>query len=202
MYPDPKELAVAYGKMGDSELLELARSYDALTESAQSVLRAEFSRRHLEPPLIEDEEASSKQVLVTISRYCDLSEAIVARSYLESAGISVYLRDENLVRLDWQISNFIGGIRLQVASGDQQAAMELLSQPIPASFEVEDDVSFSQPSCPVCNSLDVTFQGSSRGAALASLYVLSLPLPLGAKSWVCESCGARWEDEDTPAPGS
>lgn len=53
--------------------------------------------------------------LTTIRRFRDLSEAIVARSLLESGGIEAYLCDENLVRLDWQISNFIGGIRLQVA---------------------------------------------------------------------------------------
>jgi hypothetical protein len=50
--------------------------------------------------------------LTTIRRCRDLSEAIVARSLLESSGIDVNLCDENLVRLDWQVSNFIGGIRL------------------------------------------------------------------------------------------
>jgi hypothetical protein len=57
-------------------------------------------------------------VLVIIKRYRELSEAIVARSLLESAGIVVALCDENLVRLDWEISNFIRGIRLQVDSED------------------------------------------------------------------------------------
>jgi hypothetical protein len=69
--------------------------------------------------------------LVTLRRYRDLSEAIVARSMLEAAGIAAWLRDENLVRLEWQISNFIGGIRLQVDLSEAEAAEELLSQPIP-----------------------------------------------------------------------
>jgi hypothetical protein len=57
--------------------------------------------------------------LVTIRHYRDLSEAIVARSLLESCGIDAYLGDENLVRLAWQLSNLVGGIGLQVgADGD------------------------------------------------------------------------------------
>jgi hypothetical protein len=50
--------------------------------------------------------------LVTLRRYRDLSEAIVARAVVESAGIYCFLKDENFVRLDWQMSNLLGGIRL------------------------------------------------------------------------------------------
>jgi hypothetical protein len=38
---------------------------------------------------------------------------------LECAGIYVFLRDENLIRLDWQVSNLIGGIRLEVEAKDE-----------------------------------------------------------------------------------
>src|ERR1700685_1863096 len=110
---DPEDIAAGYSNMVDGELLRLARSYDSLTDSAQAALRAEFSRRDLEPPFIEDEEEPEPRNLVTLRRYRDLSEAIVARTLLESAGIYVFLRDENLVRLDWQGSKLIGGIRLQ-----------------------------------------------------------------------------------------
>jgi hypothetical protein len=112
---EPEDIAEGYSKMVEGELLRLARSYDSLTDTAQAALRAEFSRRDLEPPFIEDEEEPEPRNLVTLRRYRDLSEAIVARTLLESAGIYVFLRDENLVRLDWQMSNLIGGIRLQVS---------------------------------------------------------------------------------------
>lgn len=199
MQIDPEEFAASYAKMSEPELLDLARSYDSLTEAAQAALRAEFARRGMETPTVQGGEALEGRTLATVSRYRDLSEAIVARSMLESAGIYAYLRDENLVRLDWQVSNFIGGIRLQVAMEDKSAAEELLNQPIPDSIHFGDQPDFSQPHCPVCNSPDITFEGSSRGAALASLYLLSLPLPLGEESWLCNSCGARWQEaEDDP----
>jgi Putative prokaryotic signal transducing protein len=196
---EPEDIAEGYSKMVEAELLRLARSYDSLTDSAQAALRAEFSRRDLEPPFIEDEEEPEPRNLVTLRRYRDLSEAIVARTLLESAGIYVFLRDENLVRLDWQMSNLIGGIRLQVEAKDEAGAAELLQQSIPAVIPFDPDDDFLQPQCPKCGSTDITFQGSARGAALASLYVLAVPLPLGRETWLCNSCDALWEDTEGDA---
>jgi len=188
-------LVASYAKLREPELMELARGYDSLTDTAQSALRAEFARRGLEPPLVEEDAPEPEfRSLVTLRRYRDLSEAIVARSLLESAGIAVYLRDENLVRLDWQISNFIGGLRLQVDAANEQTALEVLNQPVPESIPFGANDEFTQPHCPTCGSTNLTFEGASRGAALASLYVLSLPLPVGAETWSCSACGARWED--------
>ena len=191
---ESKDIAESYKNMPEGELLELARSYDSLTEIAQAAMRAEFARRNLEPPLIEYEDAPERRKLVTLCRYRDLSEAIVARTLLESAGIYVFLRDENLVRLDWQVSNFIGGIRLQVEDKDEAAATELLRQSIPGVIPFDDEEDFVQPQCPKCGSTDITFEGASRGAALASVSVFALPLPLGRETWLCNACEARWED--------
>ena len=191
---ESKDIAESYKNMPEGELLELARSYDSLTEIAQAAMRAEFARRNLEPPLIEYEDAPERRKLVTLCRYRDLSEAIVARTLLESAGIYVFLRDENLVRLDWQVSNFIGGIRLQVEDKDEAAAAELLRQSIPGVIPFDDEEDFVQPQCPKCGSTDITFEGASRGAALASVSVFALPLPLGRETWLCNACEARWED--------
>ena len=138
--------------------------------------------------------------LTTVRRFRDLSEAIVARSLLEASGIVAYLCDENLVRLDWQVSNFIGGLRLQVELADEQDAIDLLNAPVPDDFSyTSDDSTYLQPRCPVCDSVEITFEGASRGAALASLYVFSLPLPFGSKTWVCSHCGHRWVDQPAQA---
>jgi Putative prokaryotic signal transducing protein len=197
MNPSHADFVMSYANLSEPELVELARSYDTLKGEAQVALREEFARRGLEPPLVEEVESReppAQRNLVTIRRYRDLSEAIVARSMLESAGIGVYLRDENLVRLDWQVSNFIGGIRLQVDAADEPNALELLSQPVQDSIPYGEGDEFTQPHCPSCGSTDITFEGASRGAALASLYILSVPLPFGHETWLCGACGARWED--------
>lgn len=180
MHIDPEDIAAGYRKMFDGELLKLAQSYDQLTDAAQTALRAEFAHRGLEPPVLEEaEDPAELRDLITVARYRDLSEAIVVRTMLESAGIYVFLRDENLIRLDWQVSNFIGGIRLEVESKDEARAAELLRQSIPAVIPFDDTDDFVQPHCPKCGSIEIAYQGSSRGAALASLTVLAVPLPLG-----------------------
>ena len=78
---DPKDIADGYKNMPEGELLKVAHSYESLTETAQAALRAEFAHRNLEPPIIEQEEAEpERRKLVTLCRYRDLSEAIVART--------------------------------------------------------------------------------------------------------------------------
>jgi hypothetical protein len=198
----PEEIEASYASMSEPELIELARSYDTLTGIAQLLLRAEFAKRRLDPPVVEEIPTETGSGFVTIRRFRDLSEALVARSLLESAGIPVYLRDENLVRLEWQISNFIGGIRLQVEDVDRATAIEVLDQPIPETVFYGDPLDYSQPLCPKCGSKDITFQGSSRKVALASLYLLSLPLPLGQESWHCNACDALWADDEEDASGT
>ena len=194
---DETLFATTYQGMSEPELMRTARVYDTLREPAQAALRAEFARRGLEPPLIDAEEESiAFRKLVTIRRYRDLSEAIVARAVIEAAGIYCFLQNENIVRLDWQISNFIGGIRLQVPEVDAVAAEEILSEPVPASIEIEGEPEYIQPRCPRCDSLDISFEGAGRGAALAALYLFSLPAPMGDKRWMCHHCGLLWADDE------
>jgi Putative prokaryotic signal transducing protein len=137
---------------------------------------------------------------VTINRYRDLSEAIVAKSLLESAGIAAWIRDENVARLEWQYSNLLGGIRLQVSARNEEAAREALRQPIPETIAFDQQENFEQPKCPACGSIDITYEGASRRAALVSVSLLSVPLPRGGTSWTCHACGARWRDTEDEAP--
>jgi hypothetical protein len=122
MARDLQDFTARYAEMNEEELMNLARSYDSLTDSAQTVLREEFKRRGLEPPFVEDVgESPAQRRLITIGRYRDLTEADIARSVLESAGIHTYMWNENLVRVDWPVSNAIGGVQLQVDADDELA---------------------------------------------------------------------------------
>jgi hypothetical protein len=198
--PDPT-FADLYRHMSELELQDLLSDWHSLVPEAHSALAAEFAARNLEftePPQPVDDSPQFRE-LVTIRRYRDLSEAIVARAVVESAGIFCFLKDENLVRLDWQVSNFIGGIRLQVAAADVEAAKDILSQPIPHEISIPDQPGFMQPRCPRCTSTDISWERQGRKAALASLYLFSLPLPRGSESWHCNSCDLRWADDDESA---
>src|SRR5262249_19661618 len=52
---------------------------------------------------------------VVLRSYRDITEAMVDRTTLESAGIKCLLYDDNLIRLDWFVSNAVGGVKLVVA---------------------------------------------------------------------------------------
>lgn len=197
-----ENFAERYRVMSETELMGLARKYDDLTEAAQTALRAEFARRGLEPPLIEEEEdpigEEDEPGLVTVGRYRDMAEAFVARAVLEQAGIECFLRDENTVRMDWTLSNAIGGMRLQVATKDEAAADEVLSQPMPAEFEIDSGEEFVQPVCPTCGSTDVIANDPDRKLMAASM-LIRLPIPHWRPSkeeWRCMSCGCVWADDE------
>src|SRR5947209_4563908 len=128
-----RRLAQTYAGMIDGELLKLAQHPESLTEAAWEALEDELDRRHLESP--EDDPAEplveiELRSLVTIRQFRDLPEALLAKGSLESAGIECFLADENLVRLDWFVSNFIGGIKLRVKPHDAESAQKILDEPI------------------------------------------------------------------------
>lgn len=201
-------VAEQYRQMSESELMDVAQKYDELTEPAQALLREEFSRRSLLPPLIDDpgEDRLEGRTLVTIRKYRDLPEAFIARSVLENAGIECFLQDENTIRMDWLWSNMIGGARLQVAAEDETAANEILSQPIPSSVPVDAGADFEQPQCPRCGSLNVVANDTNRKIALASTTALGLPMIVGLPAMAmqpldvskCLDCGAKWQDDGQP----
>ena len=195
-----------YRSQSESELLKIAEDWSSLTDEAKLALQAELTERKIEfpePLLSENGDPSDLyRDLITIRRYRDLSEAIVARGVIESAGIFCFLKDENFVRLDWQMSNLIGGISLQVSKEDVEAAEAILQQPAPEEIPLPDQPSFEQPHCPRCDSIDIAWERRGRKAALISLYLFSLPAPRGSESWHCNQCGLRWIEEDGPTQAS
>jgi hypothetical protein len=182
--------------MADGELLKVAADSASLTNMARGVLQEEMNCRGLgfepaEPP------AGGKVVeardVVTVRKFRDLPEALLAKGSLDSAGVECWLADDNLVRLDWFISNFVGGIKLQVRKEDAEAANEILDQPIPEDFDVEGIGEYQQPRCPECHSLDVSFEELNKPVAFASAYV-GLPIPLHRRAWRCHECKHQWKD--------
>jgi hypothetical protein len=135
--------------------------------------------------------------LVTLWTYRDLPEALIARAKLESEGLECFLADDNMIRMDWFLSNLIGGIKLKVAAADSEAALALLAEEIPAGFTAEEvGEEYQQPKCPKCGSLDVDFETVNKEVALVALWFFSIPVPLPRHSWKCEDCGVRWVESE------
>jgi hypothetical protein len=196
-HSERRRLAVTYAAMTDGELQRLARNAEALTEPAWDALEDELDRRHLEiadDPAAQPQQQLEMRELVTIRQFRDLPEALLAKGSLESAGIECFLADDNLVRLDWFISNFIGGIKLNVRAPDAENAQKLLDEPILEGLYVQGVGLYEQPRCPRCQSLDINFQELDRPIAYMSAF-LRVPMPLQRPAWRCHACDAEWEDD-------
>jgi len=139
--------------------------------------------------------------LVTIRRFRDLPEALLAKGCLDSTGTDCGLVDDNVIRLDWLWSNLMGGVKLRVDVEEAAAAAEVLAQPIPEHFEVPGVGEYQQPRCPKCSSLDVNFRELDPAAYLTM--AVNLPIPIHRRAWRCHSCYVEWEDDGSAnAPGS
>jgi phage FluMu protein Com len=184
MTPDDERMRIAgvYSAMSNEELGQIAESGDELSAAAQEALQAEAAKRGLKmeiaPPRGED--VFEFNETVTLRQFRDLPDALLAKGSLESAGIQAYLVDDNMIRMDWLISNLLGGIKLKVRPEDAEAAQEILNQPIAEMLDVEGVGNFEQPKCPRCQSLDVTYVLDKHG-------------------WTCSTCGNEWEQSDAPA---
>jgi len=216
-----QRLVEFYSRQMDGELEKVAGQAAELTDTARDVLRAELSRRGLSAEPLEralvpppapvpppptpriktptaelpawlDDDLALRE-LVTLRRFRDMPEALLAKGCLESTGIESCLVDDNMVRLDWFWSNLVGGIKLQVDPKDLEVANEILDQPIPDGFDVAGVGEYQQPHCPRCQSLDVNFQEVTP-AAYVSAY-LSVPIPFHRRAWRCHSCDAEWEHD-------
>jgi hypothetical protein len=223
---DPEQerqrLVEFYSQQMDGELEKVAGQAYELTGVAREALRAEMTRRGLsaalvenapvapapppmpgdppppEPPPVEALPGGKLEMrdMVIIRKFRDLPEALFAKGSLESAGIECTMVDDNMVRLDWFISNLLGGVKLQVNREDAADAEEILSQPIPENFDVTGIGDYQQPRCPKCQSLNINFQEVSP-AAYVSAY-LNVPIPFHRRAWRCHSCDAEWEDDGVP----
>ncbi len=197
-------MAENYAGLTDGELQRLAQNAESLTDLAWEALEEEMDRRHLkfpDAPALHERQEMEIRELVTVRQFRDLPEALLAKGCLESVGIECFLGDENLVRLDWFISNFIGGIKLNVRTADAENARKILDEPILEGLYVQGIGLYEQPRCPQCRSLDVNFNELDRPIAYMSAF-LRVPLPVHRRAWRCHSCYAEWEDDgvsDRPA---
>lgn len=200
---ESRRLESLYSKMSDDELERVAADTGSLTDLARAALQTEMERRnlllHSSPESVNVHPEVEFQHLVPVRKFRDLPEALLAKGSLDSAGIECHLADDNMVRMDWFISNLLGGVKLLVKPEDVEAAAEILDQPIPEDFDVDGVGNYQSPECPKCGSLDVSFQELNKPVAYTSAW-MSIPLPVHRKAWKCHACGSEWEDTD-PSSG-
>jgi hypothetical protein len=186
-----------YAHYTDEELIHAAEQAYELSEVGRTALRQELEKRAMSVPIFEYPSGDEVEMRprVTIRRFRDLPVALLAKGSLDSAGIDAALVDDNIVRMDWLWSDSVGGVKLQVYAEDVATSEEILTQPIPEHFDVDDLGDYEQPRCPKCGSLDINFQ-EMEPAAYVSIYFF--PIPLRRRAWSCRACGVEWEDDGAP----
>ena len=129
--------------------------------------------------------------LVLVRSFRDVFEAQMAKVNLDGADIRIlFLADENTVRINWSLSNAIGGVKLLVRDTDIADALTVLNQPIPESFEVDGVGEYMQPRCPQCGSLDVNF--GNQPLVYGSLFD-SNPVRYLYRVGIVQKCSHTWE---------
>jgi Putative prokaryotic signal transducing protein len=200
-------LAWHYADMTDAELQSLAAESGSLTEVARRALQSELRQRRLPVELGEPQPAESAEPaasatvasrprsrkLVTLCRFRDMPEALLAKSVLESAGIECLLGDANIIRTDWLWSNLVGGVKLRVLEEDLEEASRLLEQNTPQGSAPQGAGDFQPPRCPRCHSLEVSLDDLHDSEAAAGSSAGARPTE-GDPGWTCQSCGNQWRE--------
>jgi hypothetical protein len=197
------QVARLYGGMSEAELKNLAEEATSLTETGKELLRAELARRGLEFDLAMVDTATPEvpsRDIVTLRQFRDMPDALLAKGFLESAGVESFLVDETTIRMDWLWSNLLGGIKLCVDAKDAEEAALMLSQEIPEGFNFDGAGDFEQPKCPKCGSLNISFEDWDKRVAYAGMLFLGFPIPLHRREWKCESCGHVWQLPSDESP--
>ncbi len=131
--------------------------------------------------------------LRTIASFRDVPLAELARSKLESEGIPCFLKDKNLIAIDWAYSFALGGVKLQVREADAERAKAILNEDHSADLEeIEEEFPALKPGdlCEQCHSPNLKVVDASRKAGAWSL-LLGFPFIFFRKRYQCVDCGHR-----------
>ena len=69
----------------------------------------------------------------TLAAFNHADQAHLLRMRLEGSGIAAHVRDEHMVTLDWLASLAVGGVKVDVADEDSEAALAVLAEDEPAA---------------------------------------------------------------------
>jgi ribosomal protein S27E len=141
---------------------------------------------------------------VLLAQYMNVSEAMVAKSILESAGIASFLANSNIVHMYCLIPDVFGGVKLLVGADDLEAADGILKQSTLAKFDGEGIGEYVRPHCPGCESTEVSFEGPEKPERDVSRFVVPsvslIQQNNAAQYWRCHVCGRRWKESDPDLP--
>jgi hypothetical protein len=130
---------------------------------------------------------------ITVASFSQPIEAHLARTRLESEGITCVVSDEYLVRVDWFLSNAVGGVKLLVPVWEAARARDLL-RPRPRLLVVGSAAANGEMICPRCHCDDVYYTRYSRRMAGLFILLVGFLIPWRDRRWECKQCGYAWKE--------
>lgn len=128
----------------------------------------------------------------TIYTTYDVTEAGAIQSELEANGIRTFLADENIVGAHAFLANAVGGVKVQVAAGDEARAREILlerQQPRTPSTNPRIDTGWGV--CPQCGGVNLMpFREALGWKGVLLLFGLLVVRPQSKLR--CNSCEYEW----------
>jgi hypothetical protein len=132
---------------------------------------------------------------IAVASFSQPVEAHLARTKLESEGIPCVVGDENLIRVDWLLSNAVGGVKLMVPVSELERARDAL-RPRPHLVVVGDREGHAEGDmiCPRCRCDDVYYNRYSRRMAGFFILLFGFLIPWRDRRWSCTQCGYEWKE--------
>lgn len=140
---------------------------------------------------------------VTIRTFIYPQEAYVAKSFLESEGITVFLKDELTTQVHNFYSNALGGVKLQVVETEYDLGIELLKKGgfIKSKDELKEEIieiievdkTTIPESCPFCNSKNIGKKTDPNLLAVFVYFLLGVLFPIFKASYICYDCEMLWK---------
>lgn len=128
----------------------------------------------------------------TVATYNHPFDADLARGFLETRGISAFVKDENMG--SYLIYNTaIGGVRLQVLEEDFEKATEILRE---YTNEVAPEATrLKNIECPRCHSTKVNFKHITLMHWLFAFIFIGVPFLFYRPFYKCETCRNKWREK-------
>ncbi len=138
--------------------------------------------------------------LKIVATYSMPYQAHLAKSRLETEGISAFIRDEHLISIDWLYSPALGGVKLEVPEGQWEEAKQILETSIPNDLEemeiIEGDPAqippteiMTQLECANCGSQGFVEKKKNPVSGFINGVFLGIPYFWFGQPYLCRACG-------------
>jgi hypothetical protein len=129
---------------------------------------------------------------VTVNSYMDAVQAHMAKAKLEAEGVTAVIANENIVGMNWMLSNAVGGVEVQVPSSQAKRARRILAAVEGGEHKIEE----AEVTCPECQSSDCKEIKTTWRVAFLSFFLFHIPLPFSRGEYECRKCGNIWNQKD------